>query len=119
MTILIKGMEMPATGGFITLHICGDGTVRVVNKATGGVYIAPTFEEANGTDERIRASSVPTPHGRLIDADAFKAMLIDALDDARDEFIRHDDFLKAKKVTESLLMDIDEAPTVIEAEVEE
>lgn len=69
MTLLIKGMEMPATGGFITLQICGDGTVRVVNKATGGVYIAPTFEEANGTDERIRASSVPAPHGRLIDAD--------------------------------------------------
>lgn len=66
---------MPATGGFITLQICGDGTVRVVNKAIGGVYIAPTFEEANGTDERIRASSVLTPHGKLVDTDEVAAQL--------------------------------------------
>ena len=107
MSVLVKGMEMPKNCFCCSMsHLEGE---RLFCRRL--------------KDEVLRRKVDPDcplielpPHGRLIDADAFKAMLIDALDDARDEFIRHDDFLKAKKVTESLLMDIDEVPTVIEAE---
>lgn len=52
------------------------------------------------------------PHGRLIDADAFKAYLLEWLM----KFVTHPNFLEAKKVTENFFRDIDEAPTVLEAE---
>jgi hypothetical protein len=50
-------------------------------------------------------------HGRLIDADAFKAYLLEWLM----KFVTHPNFLEAKKVTEDFFRDIDEAPTVLEA----
>ena len=53
MSILIKGMEMPQGNSTINVLIYADGTIY-----TGGV-----------NDSRYSAVSVPTPHGRLIDAD--------------------------------------------------
>lgn len=50
-------------------------------------------------------------HGRLIDADAFKAYLLEWLM----KFVTHPNFLEAKKMTEDFFRDIDEAPTVLEA----
>ena len=53
MSVLIKGMEMPQGNSTINVLIYADGTVY-----TGHV-----------NDPRYSAVSVPTPHGRLIDAD--------------------------------------------------
>lgn len=53
MTILIKGIEMPSKG-CKTINIHADGTVYV-----HGAY--PT--------DLHKAIPIPTPHGRLIDAD--------------------------------------------------
>ena len=57
MSILIQGMEMPQENSTINVLIYADGTVY-----TGHV-----------NDSQYSAVSVPTPHGRLIDADKFKA----------------------------------------------
>ena len=54
MSVLIRGIEMPQGNSTINVLIYADGTVY-----TGHV-----------DDSRYSAVSVPTPHGRLIDADA-------------------------------------------------
>lgn len=56
MSVLIKGMEMPQGNSTINVLIYADGTVY-----TGHV-----------NDSRYSAVSVPTPHGRLVDADKLK-----------------------------------------------
>lgn len=56
MSILIKGMKMPQGNSTINVLIYADGTVY-----TGHV-----------NDSQYSAVSVPTPHGRLIDAEELK-----------------------------------------------
>lgn len=51
------------------------------------------------------------PHGRLIDADAFKVYLMESVL----KFIDHPNYAEAKRVTEDFCRDIDEQPTVLEA----
>lgn len=53
MNILIKGIDMPKEGEYIPMRIYGNGHIWV-NGAYKGVAI-----------------QIPTPHGRLIDADEF------------------------------------------------
>ena len=50
-------------------------------------------------------------HGRVIDADAFKAYLVESLL----KFITHPNYTEAKRITEDFCKDIDECPTVLEA----
>ena len=59
----------------------------------------------------MKGIELPDNHGRLIDADAFKAYLLEWLM----KFVTHPNFLEAKKMTEDFFRDIDEAPTVLEA----
>ena len=51
------------------------------------------------------------PHGRLIDADAFKVYLMQSVL----KYITHPNYAEAKRVTEDFCRDIDEQPTVLEA----
>ena len=82
MSILIQGMEMPQGNSTINVLIYADGTVY-----TGHV-----------NDSQYSAVSVPTPHGRLIDADAIQDYNVETFGQR--------------------LLIIDTAPTVIEAEGE-
>ena len=95
MSILIKGVKMPKgekEGLFIAIH---DGKAYRV-----------------GTKEELEAVEVPTPHGRLIDADAE---------------IKKIEAIKGKVKTDRGCIDVYDgeiacltlASTVIEAEVEE
>ena len=89
MSVLIKGMEMPEEGR-LTLQISADGAVYVVNSCSI-------------TAETYTTDAVPVPpHGRLIDADALERRT------------HYDDF-------DCLVLDasdINDAPTIIEAEGE-
>ena len=58
------------------------------------------------------------PHGRLIDADAFKKYISVSFDEIAPE-LENGYLWLAKRITEDLLRDIDEAPTIIEAEEEQ
>lgn len=101
MTILIKGIDMPPDieGAEVIIHIKPDGTVF----------------DMRGVHLQAQAAEVPTPHGRLIDADAFiveqchecdgccedtDCACLDCTSDNRCEFMQ----------------DIADAPTIIEAE---
>jgi hypothetical protein len=57
---------------------------------------------------------VPTPHGRLIDADEFKDYIRSGYEEMKHLF--NENLKAATLVTEGFCKDIDEAPTVIEAE---
>lgn len=59
---------------------------------------------------------LPEGHGRLIDADSFKADCLAATKDAKPDFVRHEDWLKSCAVTMSFCRDIDERPTIVPAE---
>jgi len=58
MAILIKGIDIPKYES-LTIKIMPSGAV---------------CDQYGRLDERVKAVEVPTPHGRLIDADAFKAL---------------------------------------------
>ena len=100
MSILIKGMEMPIMPDhllheedvpYIDVRIFADGKT-VKSKGTRPYYDEfPVFE-------------LPTPHGRLIDADALRE---DWLENGENEYVYD---------TNSFLESIDIAPTIIEAE---
>ena len=81
MSILIKCMEMPKEDNIshVILHIHSDGTCAVTGKVyetEGGVPVAVAAFEMYG-----EAVEVPTPHGRLIDADELPKIAYEHMDD--------------------------------------
>lgn len=101
MSILIRGMKMPKESR-LTLQISADGAVYVVNSCSI-------------TAETYTTDAVPIPpHGRLIDADAFRELYEkwkcdEALGLDIDTF-----YIPTPVVRQT----IDDAPTVVEAEAE-
>lgn len=96
MTVMIKGMEMPKEGTVLVINSCGEVWSHTW-PAMG--YIRK---------DKAKAVEVPTPHGRLIDADELIAEL-------------HRLTLGENSLYERFFIDgvyavIDTAPTVIEAE---
>ncbi len=100
MSVLIKGMKMP-----VSCLDCPCNFNSFICKAT----LKPIYADINKDENDINISrpktcpliKVPTPHGRLIDADVLKG----------DTTIR---FFGTARVT-----DIDKQPTILESETEE
>lgn len=113
MSILIKGAElskhMEINGdndsifrGIIVVH--KDGTAEFIVNLAG----ESTFARCNDSRlERFPCIDVPTPHGRLIDADALMECRLEP---------NHYEELKDGYIPD---YDLDSAPTIIEAEVSE
>lgn len=101
MSVLIKGIEMPKEGR-LTLQISADGAVYVVNRC-------------NITAETYTTEATPVPpHGRLIDADEMKESVR-----KQTAFLRliGGEFAEiAETIEKGFLQEIDNAPTIIEAE---
>ena len=103
MSVLIKGMEMPNDCNKCQLlegYIC-DGFCHGANKWLDSEdFVWEIIDEEVLSDKPVNCPliEVPTPHGRLIDADSLK----------KDDTVRF--FHSAR------FKDIDEAPTIIEAE---
>ena len=92
MSILIKGMEMPE-----------DDDIVICIRTNGDVYTLDTDKDIFFINE-AEACKIPTPHGRLIDAEKLPVRDVSR------------DYYEVMGVTEE---DIDDAPTVIEAEEQE
>lgn len=93
MSILIKGMEMPKHGEGVCLIVtnfdsCGSPVAMLVDRES---ILPKAYYDA---------IEIPTPHGRLIDADELKKDRIN--------------FYGTTDVV--LMVDIENAPTIIEAE---
>ena len=110
MSILIKGMEMPKGCGSCPCGIYGDCDAVTPRKKL-------TIKHRWSGDERPDwCPLVPVPeHGRLIDADAFKKYISVAFEKVAPELSGGYSWL-AKQLTEDLIKDIDDAPTVIPAD---
>lgn len=111
MDLLIKGMEMPEFGA-LNIFVLPDG--KVLGEVSGQ---APLRLNILGT-----AVPVPTPHGRLIDADEVTAQLqemSEAVEDVYplDEKERQLGIEKGLRDARRFIVEL--APTVIEAEEEE
>lgn len=106
--VYIKGMEMPKCGR-ITIQIGADGAVYLVTKCK---ITAEKYMECN-------PAIAVQPHGRLIDADAFKNIV--ASSEHMDAGIfggkmLYSDHLCVGADYEDVCKAIDETPTIIPAE---
>lgn len=96
MSILIKGIEMPtAQQGYMTVRIYYEGTC-----------VRPNWQGDCTVIKGAEAVKIPTPHGRLIDADAL------------DKRIEEGGCCCTEEYAEWMGKCIDNAPTIIEAEEE-
>ena len=98
MSIYIKGMKLPKEGRYAVIRVIPDGTV-----------FAECLGIGDGTEElpKLKAVEVKEPHGRLIDADKLKKT-------------EHDIHIESIGYHHRCISmeNVNEAPTVIEAEVE-
>ena len=107
MGVYIKGMEMPKT--CYDCYFC-----RTYDEPNQGYFCIPLFADLHRTDftkKRIDACpliEVPTPHGRLIDAEWLKLLY--------DDPAYGIDTSKYHVAVPVILANIDDAPTVIERE---
>lgn len=110
MGIYIPNMEMPKT-----CQICRTAKFdRIVGcEEWDRLSIAQRMYMRS---ETCPLDHIPEGHGRLIDADAFKADCLAATKEANPDFIRHEDWLKSCAITMSFCRDIDEQPTIVPAE---
>ena len=119
MSVFIKGMEMPEDCRDCPLEMYymnnGDTRCRAKNKILAEDFKAIPFD---GRPDFCPLVEVPAPHGRLIDVDVLK------------NYIENDGHTEAFAVAQigregkfflmgNIIADIDEQPTVIEAEVTE
>lgn len=92
MSVLIKGMKMPKNG----LYQIQDGKIHA-------------YRGKGGKTEGYDLIEVPTPHGRLIDAD--EIIEVQMFDEMYETWT-----LKTMSVAEYLAFAADTPPTIIEAE---
>lgn len=112
MTVIIKGMDMPKNcAECFALDESGDYPYCRITGETRG-YNFPVSEKVMS---KCPLGEVPTPHGRLIDADKMKDFMLD-LSDALPQFKTEAYRQMAIEVAFGIGEDIDEQPTVIEAE---
>lgn len=109
MSILIKGMELPqhvaVNGEKDTAYKCvilahPDNSVELVID----IKFASAYDNGHNI-QRYPITEIPTPHGRLIDADALMECRLEP---------NHYEELKDGYIPD---YDLDSAPTIIEAEV--
>lgn len=117
--ILIRGMEMPKSCDVCPFVGTNDDLMSDDYRYLycGFPYMGQYVTDYEAT-RHADCPLVPFPegHGRLIDADAFKADCLAATKEAKPDFIRHEDWLKSCFITMSFCRDIDERPTIVPAE---
>jgi len=100
--IYIPKLPFPDTGKQLHFSIQPDGTV---------------YTDWSGSWNEYHAIAVPD-HGRLIDADSFKNYMMQAAIDSREDALTDEIHRRVMDAAKALLLDIDEAPTVIPADKE-
>lgn len=111
MSVIVMGMEMPTN---CALCDCSFGALCYVSPAEVNGYCP-----GHGRPEWCPLVELPEKHGRLIDAEAFKAMCRETVADLRETvFLPHEKKMveQLADATEALCLDLDEAPTIVEAE---
>ena len=107
MSVLIRGMEMPNRCLDCPLMVSRDNDECIVQSEVAN-EIARTWEDLKANCPLVE---VPTPHGRLIDADAFDERVRVAGEMSEEELT--EDF---KDGVQAVLYMLSKQPTIIEAE---
>ena len=114
MSVVIKGMKMPNNCDECPCYYETEGAWRNECEVLGKEYIA-----SDNRPEWCPLVELP-PHGRLIDADALKAVVCEALKKALDnDSVNLFGAVLAEFVARGFTDEIENAPTIIEAEVSE
>lgn len=95
MSILIKGAQIPKGDRGLVLVIFKDGTVYSPGLLTNGLV----------REKNVEAIAVPTPRGRLIDAD-----------ELYHEMAKHSTAWEYGEGVGDCIKDLENAPTVVESE---
>lgn len=109
MSIILKGIDMPKTGERVYAEIRPSGEVE---------YIAVTYGKdytRSAKVERTNAIQIPKGHGRLIDADALVTVF---KEDAKCEWNQKVSPISWAYAFEDTIDEIQNAPTILEAEEE-
>lgn len=118
MSLIIKGMKMPqhaaVNGEKDTVYRCAilahaDNSVDLVMDAA----FASAYDNGHNI-QRYPIAEIPTPHGRLTDADYLIKVLQDTLDSYSDNY--NDGKTVEKLVVDVCKQYITHCPTIIEAE---
>lgn len=116
MSLIIKGMSLPSGCNTCQLHVlCFDYYVCRAKKLEREGYLDVDDQVIAGRRHRCcPLVEIPTPHGRLIDADNLIKVLQNTLDN-------YPDYYNDEKTVEKLIVTvckryIESAPTIIEAE---
>lgn len=110
MSVLIKDMEMPSGCNMCQLRdLCFDYYICRAKKLNDGRYL-DVDDVTNRRHRNCPLIEIPTPHGRLIDADKLIAFITNGLN--RKENPMGFDAIE-------ILTEIEYAPIIIEAEVSE
>jgi len=120
MSVVVIGMDMPNTceecktscevGSDMHCLVTDAGNKWGWKLSESGFYSRPDW---------CPLRPLPEKHGRLIDAEAFKAMCRETVADLRETvFLPHEKKMveRLADATEALCLDLDEAPTIVEAE---
>ena len=118
MSVLIKGAKLPKSCFGCHLFNLDDRDLWCIANHYAGCcrVLSKYIDENKFVNERhpdCPLIEVP-PHGRLIDADEFKNYIRSGYEEMKHLF--NENLKAATLVTEGFCKDIDEAPTVIEAE---
>lgn len=99
MGIYLPNMEMPEEGWHKVIKIFSDGTV------------------VSYYDSETLGKAIPVPpHGRTIDADAFKKRMMQGAIDAREDALTDEIWRRVLDAAKNLCLDVDEQPTIIPGE---
>ena len=104
MSIVIKGLKIPKEGDWRTVRIYPDGTCAIPNWQGDCTFI-----------KGVEAIELP-PHGRLIDADAFSNKYCDK---AYFDMVNMGDKFTLSIALTNIPIVLNNAPTILEAEVKE
>ena len=115
MSILINGMEMPKHPTAIRIQIEADGSVYQNSDKTGNGW---------ALQKNVTATEVPTPHGRLIDADAYHKEIRERYQSAKEWYNEAEDDEIIGRAEATMItftecsLTLRKMPTIIEAEGE-
>ena len=107
MSVLIKGMEMPKSCGDCNFYYV-DYEEGTANCLATSCYVQPHHYHKDNRDPDCPLVEIPTPHGRLIDADRLIKFIQDGINREHDSF-GYDGV--------EILTEVQFSQTIIEAEV--
>ena len=108
MSLIIKGINMPKNG---------EMAIAFASDENGEITLALILDAKGKPIEHKGVTEIPTPHGRLIDADYLINVLQDTIDNYPDN--SNDGNAVEKLFVNACKQYIEHCPTVIEAEVSE